>query len=77
VLTFGERLKTIRTWQALSGGELAEKIGCSQAALSMWESNKRLPSLKQFRSLCKALNIPYSMMLEGVALDNTEEDITE
>lgn len=68
-MKIGERIKTIREWQGLSGAQLAEKAGCTQSAISQYEAGKRTPSLKHFRALCKALEIPYSTLLEGVELE--------
>lgn len=74
-MIFGERLKTIREWQGISGAKLAEIVGCTQAAISQYENNKRTPDLKRFRAICKSLNIPYSMLLEGVELTEDIEEV--
>jgi transcriptional regulator with XRE-family HTH domain len=73
-LKIGDRIKIIREWQGLSGGELADMSGCTQAAISQYENHKRTPTLKHFRGICKALKVPYSMLLEGIELT---EDVIE
>lgn len=75
-MKIGERIKIIREWQGLSQGDLSEKANCTQAALSQYEANKRTPTLKHFRNICKALSVPYAMLLESVELTD-EETISE
>jgi transcriptional regulator with XRE-family HTH domain len=59
----------------MSSGELATKAGCTQAAISQYETGKRTPTLRHFRGLCIALRIPYEMLLEGVELvEDTESE---
>jgi len=72
-MKIGERIKIIREWQGLSGSELAQKVGCTQAAISQYENGKRNPTLKHFRDLCKGLSVPYAMLIEGVELTDDIE----
>lgn len=74
-MKIGERIKVIREWQGLNGSELAERAGVTQAALSQYENGKRTPTLRAFRGICKALSVPYAMLLEGIELvEDTENE---
>lgn len=42
---FGESLKYQRELRGLSQSELAKKLKFSQQAISLWESNKRIPNI--------------------------------
>jgi len=65
----GERLRGLRESQGLTQVELAEQVGCSAAAVSTWESEKRCPRLAQ----CEALRLVFGKALaESGALELTK-----
>lgn len=53
----GWKIKVERISQALSQGELAEKIGIHQEVLSRWETGKVIPTMRSIKKVAKALNI--------------------
>lgn len=52
---FGELIKTQRVQRNLSVRELADLTGVSSAAISRWESGKRVPSVESFNKVMTAL----------------------
>ena len=54
---FGELIKTQRIERDLSVRELANLSGCSSAAISRWESGKRIPSVESFNKVMAALGV--------------------
>jgi transcriptional regulator with XRE-family HTH domain len=45
-MNFGFHLKTQREFAGLSQSELAKKTGLSQAAISRWEDDLRIPNIE-------------------------------
>jgi len=52
---FGEMIKTQRLEKGLSIRKVADLTGISAAALSRWESGKRVPSIESFNKVMTAL----------------------
>ena len=52
---FGEMIKTQRLERGLSLRKVADLTGISPAALSRWESGKRIPSIESFNKVMTAL----------------------
>ena len=52
---FGEMIKTQRLERGLSLRKVADLTGISSAALSRWESGKRIPSVESFNKVMTAL----------------------
>ena len=52
---FGEMIKTQRLAKDLSINGLADLTGFSSAAISRWESGKRIPSVESFNKVMAAL----------------------
>ena len=52
---FGEMIKTQRLERGLSLRKVADLTGISSAALSRWESGKRIPSIESFNKVMTAL----------------------
>lgn len=52
---FGEMIKTQRLEKGLSIRKVSDLTGISAAALSRWESGKRVPSIESFNKVMKAL----------------------
>ncbi|MFN6945068.1 MAG: helix-turn-helix domain-containing protein [Cytophagaceae bacterium] len=74
--TFGERLRSARTMNALSLQDLANKLDktVSKQALSKYEMNEMKPSNEVFLKLCNALNVrpDYFTREISVELKNIE-----
>ena len=52
---FGEMIKTQRLERGLSLRKVSDLTGISSAALSRWESGKRVPSIESFNKVMTAL----------------------
>ena len=52
---FGEMIKTQRLERGLSLRKVSDQTGISSAALSRWESGKRIPSVESFNKVMTAL----------------------
>ena len=52
---FGEMIKTQRLEKGLSIRKVSDLTGVSSAALSRWESGKRVPSVESFNKVMTAL----------------------
>ena len=64
---FAIRLKELRTAAGLTQGELAEKAGLSQAAISDIEQGRRAPLWETGIALVKALGVGCDVFLEEAA----------
>lgn len=58
----GESIKDLRTARGLSIRELATETGLSSAAISRWESGKRIPSVESFNKVMAALNAELTVV---------------
>ena len=52
---YGEMIKTQRLERGLSLRKVSDLTGISSAALSRWESGKRIPSVESFNKVMTAL----------------------
>lgn len=67
--TLGERLKTWRKAENLSGATLGEKLGCTQASVSSWEIDRTSPPVERLVALYwLGLNINWLLTGEGPML---------
>ena len=82
----GSFLKELRDSLGLSQDEVGKRVGCSQAAVSAWERNEKLPSMKKLRTLAdlygvsieelsKGERIPVLKEIEYVPSDRTKKFI--
>jgi transcriptional regulator with XRE-family HTH domain len=58
----GESIRDLRTSRGLSIRELATETGLSSAAISRWESGKRIPSVESFNKVMAALNAELTVV---------------
>lgn len=58
----GESIRDLRTARGLSIRELATEAGLSSAAISRWESGKRIPSVESFNKVMAALNAELTVV---------------
>ena len=70
----GKRIQRARESAGISQGELAAKMGLTQAALSNYELGKRRPSLSKLEDIANSLGKPLSYFLEEPAAVNDQED---
>jgi transcriptional regulator with XRE-family HTH domain len=63
ISTFPERLTTARKLRGLKQMELSHKTGLKQAAISQFETGRRMPSLHNLGRLADALEINADYLL--------------
>jgi len=61
-MDIGKVIITLREKRGLSQGRLSELAGVSQTFLSLIENGKKNPSATTIGKICKALDIPKSMI---------------
>ena len=59
---FGELIKSQRVLRDYSIRELADLTGFSSAAISRWESGKRVPSVESFNKIMTALGAELTVV---------------
>ena len=65
IIKIGTFIKTQRTELNLTQKDLAEKIGCTDKAISRWETGKGLPDVSYMKKLCEILEISVDELLSG------------
>jgi transcriptional regulator with XRE-family HTH domain len=65
VVYVGDRLKNLRTLNALTQAELAESAGLTTAAVGRVERDEAEPRPSTLRKLAKALNVQPRDLIEG------------
>ncbi len=63
--TLGQRLRWLRNHRALTQVELAQALGCEQALISMWESDKAQPSGVSLTALAQFHGLPSGVLESG------------
>lgn len=65
IAKIGTFIKTQRTALNITQKELAEKIGCTNKAISRWETGKGLPDMSFLIPLSEELNVSVNELLAG------------
>ena len=74
-MTFGEKLKKLRTDGGLTQDELAEKIYVTRTAISKWESDRGYPNIDSLKAISKFFSVSIDVLLSSdEALMIAEED---
>lgn len=68
VMKIGAFIKSQRTEMNLTQKDLAKKIGCTDKAVSRWETGKGLPDMSFIIPLSKELNVSINELLMGEKL---------
>ena len=63
-MDLGLNIKNARESAGLTQGELAERLGTTQIAISRWERNDRTPNVLTFGKLCEAVGVSADQLLE-------------
>ena len=63
MLRLNERIKMLRTENHISQSQLAKALGVSQKAVSLWESDDRVPSATVIASLAKYFGVSADYLL--------------
>ena len=74
-MTFGEKLKKLRTDGGLTQDELAEKIYVTRTAISKWESDRGYPNIDSLKAISKFFSVSIDLLLSSdEVLTIAEED---
>jgi len=74
-MTFGEKLKKLRTEAHLTQDELAEKLFVSRTAISKWESDRGYPNIESLKAIAKFFSVTVDELLSpGEVLTIAEEN---
>ena len=77
----GKFIAELRKEKKLTQGQLAEKLGVTDRAISKWENGRGMPDLSLLKPLCEELKITINELLSGERLnkknyqDRLEENI--
>ena len=77
IMKIGNFIKTQRTELNMTQKDLAEKIGCTDKAISRWETGKGLPDMSFIIPLSKELNVSINELLIGEKIVNDTGDLDE
>lgn len=69
-MSFGENMRVARLASGLSADEMAEVVGVTKAAISVFELGHKYPKSSTLVKIAKALNVSldYLMCQEGVSI---------
>lgn len=59
-------LKKLMIEREMTAADIARKTGMTQAALSRYINDKRIPRLNSVIKIAKALNVPIELLVKGV-----------
>lgn len=75
-MNLGPRMRRFRILTGLTQQELAERVGISRAAISLYESSEREPDLRNQKKIATALGVTIGDLLgEGQLQDVPEETV--
>lgn len=76
-MKIGDKIKELREGKNISQKELSELVGVSDAMISMYEKNKKGPSVEVVTKLADALNVStdYLLDVETIAENEIPENI--
>ena len=63
-MTIGENIKRLREAQGMKQDELAEALGVTAGAVSLWESDKRSMNVKQADKLAHVLGVTLNELVD-------------
>lgn len=64
-MTFGEKIKKLRTDKSLTQDELAEKLYVTRTAISKWESDKGYPNIDSLKQIAKFFSVTIDELLSS------------
>ena len=64
-MTFGKKIKKLRTDNRLTQDELAEKIYVTRTAISKWESDRGFPNIESLKTISKYFSVSLDELLSG------------
>ena len=63
---FTMNLKKLMIEREMTAADIARKTGMTQATLSRYINDKRIPRLNSVIKIAKALNVPIELLVKGV-----------
>ena len=64
-MTFGEKLRKLRTDSGLTQEELAEKLYVTRTAISKWESDRGYPNIDSLKAISKFFSVSIDELLSS------------
>ena len=64
-MTFGEKLKKLRTSSKLTQEELAERLYVTRTAISKWESDRGYPNIDSLKAIASLFSITVDELLSS------------
>ncbi len=64
-MTFGEKLKKLRSDKNLTQEELAQRLYVSRTAISKWESGRGFPNIESLKALATCFSVTVDELLSG------------
>ena len=61
----GKKIKYYRLKKGLTSEELANKIGCTKAAISLYENDERDPGNEMLKKIADALDVSWIQLLSS------------
>lgn len=71
--TMGNRIKSLLEKREMTQKKLAEKVGCTDAAISHYIKGDRCPRAKVLTKIAIALDTTADFLMEGLPTDVTDE----
>lgn len=62
-MTTGERIKELRVAREMTQQDLADRIGVTKSAVSIWELDKQMASIDKLEMLCGIFNVSMDYIL--------------
>lgn len=76
--TLGQKILSLREEKGMKQSELAELIGTTEATLSRYENDKRVPKGETVFKIAKALNVSVEFLLDNdKEFKNSPNSVTE
>ena len=72
-MTFGERLKKMRTEQGFTQDELAEKLYVTRTAISKQETDRGFPNIDSLKQIAALFNVSVDELLEEEEQQNQRQ----
>lgn len=69
-MTFGDKLKRIRSDNGLTQEQLAEKIFVTRTAISKWETNNGYPSIDSLKVISNLFNVSIDELISDADIEN-------
>lgn len=73
-MTFGEKLKKLRSERNLTQEDVAEKIFVTRAAISKWETDKGYPGIDSLRLLAQYFGVTVDELISDEDVNNKRRE---